>query len=553
MADTKKDLDALPPEEKERKPIPFASTVEDFKKKVAQFTENKKMGADLLFMNTYMASLAISNASRPEIFTFAANRKEYVSAKYIERVDTLAKKWGYSYGEALSIVAERTNNVILKSMLNRYSNAIESGVPDDDFLKNELATVRSVYRSQVEQGLEMLKKWGDAYVAMLLSGTVIAVTIMISIAIYSPAGMEGTLSAAYGIIFVICFFGNVLMYSSVPDDPKTHGLTQRTSKEQETIHAMERVIVPLVIIAVIVLALLGVYAGLIYLLVGILMAPLGIIGFIDDSNITLRDNDFSTFIRSLGAVMGGQGATAVHALGTIDRKSLTALEPLVNSVYSKMNLGLDDKQIWSKFIGESGSNLIYKYLNIYLDTVVAGGPPDSIGTVVGSSVLEQTLLREKKDMHARSFIILLVPMHMAMAGIFVVLYRVMVTLTGSVAVMMAQFKNVSEKQAGGAAASAGVSPGQALGGLSMFTNFPEKEMGVFVVNILTILTISNIVASRVVGGGDRYMFYFYSAIFCTLTGLVLLISPYVVGIFFSPEGLTNMGKVGKTALGAYLI
>jgi flagellar protein FlaJ len=553
MADTKKDLKEIFPEEKESRTIPFASTVEDIKKKVAQLSENKKMGADLLFMNTYMASLAISNVSRPEIFSSAANRKEYISAKYIERVDTLAKKWGFSYAESLSIVAERTNNINLKSMLNRFSNAIDSGVPDDDFLKNELSTVRSIYRSQVEQGLEMLKKWGDAYVAMLLSGTVIAVTIMISIAIYSPAGMENTLSAAYGIIFVICFFGNVLMYTSVPDDPKTHGLTHRTSKEQETIHAMERVIVPLVIIAVIVLALLGVYAGLIYLLVGILMAPLGIIGFIDDTNITLRDNDFSTFIRSLGSVMGGQGATAVHAIGTIDRKSLPALEPLVNSVYSKMNLGLDDKQVWGKFIGESGSNLIYKYLNIYLDTVMAGGPPESIGTVVGSSVLEQTLLREKKDMHARSFIILLVPMHVAMAGIFVVLYRVMVVLTGSVTTMMSQFKNYSEAQSGGASATAGVSPGQALGGLTMFTNFPEKEMGIFVVNILTILTISNITASRFVGGGDRYMFYFYAALFCTLTGLVLLLSPYAVNLVFNPEGLTNMGKAGKAALGVYLV
>ena len=159
----------------------------------------------------------------------------------------------------------------------------------------------------------------------------------------------------------------------------------------------------------------------------------------------MRDNDFSVFIRSLGAVMGGQGTTAVYALGTIDKKSLTALEPLVNSVYSKMNLGLDDKQIWDKFIGESGSNLIYKYLNIYLDTVTLGGPPEPIGTVVGSSMLEQTLLREKKDMHARSFIVLLVPMHLAMAGILVALYRIMVVLTGSVATMMKQFQNLSRQ------------------------------------------------------------------------------------------------------------
>jgi archaeal flagellar protein FlaJ len=547
MADTAPDQEKKP----QSRQIPFSSHIKGLKEKLSQITEDRRMGADLLFLNTYMASLAIANASRPEIFAYAANRKEYISAKYIAKVDMYVKKWNYSYSEALGIVAERTNNTIVKSMLNRYANAIDSGVPDDDFLKNELSTVRSVYRSQIEQGLEMLKKWGDAYIAMLLSGTVIAVTIMISIAIYSPQGLESTLNMAYAIILVICVFGNVLMYTSVPDDPKTHGLTERASKEQQTIHAMERIIVPLALGAVIVMTLIGINAGLIFMLVGILMAPLGIIGFIDDSNITLRDNDFSTFIRSLGAIMGGQGTTAVHALATIDKKSLTTLEPLVNSVYSQMNLGLDNKQIWDKFIGDSGSNLIYKYLNIYLDTIIMGGPPEPIGTVVGSSVLEQTLLREKKDMHSRSFIVLLAPMHMAMVAIFVVLFRIMLTLTGSVSSMMGKFAATAAISGGSSAG--GVSAGSALGGMSMFTNFPEKEMGNFVVIILAIITISNIIAARIVGGGDRYMFYFYTALFCTLTGLILLIAPIGVNIFFSPEGLSNMGKTTAGALGMYLI
>jgi flagellar protein FlaJ len=547
MVDSTSDQDKKP----EGRVLPFTSHIKGLKERISQVTEDKKMGADLLFLNTYMASLAIANASRPEIFAYASNRKEYISAKYITKVELYVKKWNYSYSEALGIVADRTNNIILKSMLNRYANAIDSGVPDDEFLKNELSTVRSVYRSQIEQGLEMLKKWGDAYIAMLLSGTVICVTIMISIAIYSPQGLDATLNMAYAIILVICVFGNLLMYTSVPDDPKSHGLSERTSREQQTIHAMERIIVPLTLGAIVVMALIGINAGLIFLLVGFLLAPLGILGFIDDSNITLRDNDFSTFIRSLGAIMGGQGTTAVHALATIDKKSFTALEPLVSSVYSQMNLGLDNKQIWDKFIGESGSNLIYKYLNIYLDTVIMGGPPEPIGTVVGSSVLEQTLLREKKDMHARSFIVLLVPMHMAMVGIFVVLFRIMLTLTGSVSAMMGKFEATSG--ASGGVSAGGVSAGSALGGMSMFTNFPEKEMGNFVVISLAIITISNIIAARIVGGGDRYMFYFYAALFCILTGLILLIAPIGVNMFFSPEGLSNMGKTTAGAIGLYLI
>jgi flagellar protein FlaJ len=534
---------APPPEERPKDParsLPFASQIAGLKEKLAGLQENKKMGADLLFMTTYMASLAIANATRPEIFSFASNRHEYISSKYISKVDTFVKKWNYSYAESLSIVAERTQNDILRSMLNRYSNSIDSGVPDEDFLSNELSTVRSVYRSQLEQGMSMLQKWGDAYVAMLLSGTVIAIIMMISVVIYAPGDLQSTFDMSYAIILAICIFGITLMYTSVPDDPKSHGLKERMSKEQETIHAMERIIVPLTLAIIVILVLLGVSASLIFILAGILMAPLGIIGFIDDHNITLRDSDFSVFIRSFGAIMGGQGTTAVYALGTLDRKSLVALGPLVNSVYSKLNLGLDEKQCWDKFIGESGSNLIYKYLNIYRDTVALGGPPEPIGTVVGSSMLEQTLLREKKDNLAKGFIVLLVPMHIAMIGIFVALYQILLVLTGSVATMMSQMSNMSATSGG---QSAGISMGGVFGGgMNLFTNFPAAAMQTYVTISVSILTIANIIAARIVGGGDRYMYYFYAAIFCTLTGLVLLLAPSVVGLFFSASALTNMGS-----------
>ena len=78
--------------------------------------------------------------------------------------------------------------------------------------------------------------------------------------------------------------------------------------------------------------------------------------------------------------------------------------------------------------------------------------------------------------------------------------------------------------------------------MSLFSNFPQQEMNSYVIITLAIMTISNIIAARIVGGGDRYMYYFYAAIFCTLSGLVLLLAPMVVGLFFNPEALTSMGS-----------
>jgi len=48
--------------------------------------------------------------------------------------------------------------------------------------------------------------------------------------------------------------------------------------------------------------------------------------------------------------------------------------------------------VWAPVIGESGSNYIYKYMNIFRDAVALGGSPDRIGQIVHTSMLEQVLL-----------------------------------------------------------------------------------------------------------------------------------------------------------------
>ena len=47
---------------------------------------------------------------------------------------------------------------------------------------------------------------------------------MVSIAIYAPDDVQGTLSVSYLIIFLISVLGITTMYKAVPGDPKTHGL-----------------------------------------------------------------------------------------------------------------------------------------------------------------------------------------------------------------------------------------------------------------------------------------------------------------------------------------
>src|SRR5690606_27429342 len=157
-------------------------------------------------------------------------------------------------------------------------------------------------------GLEMLKKWSDAYIAMLFSANLIGIIIMLSIAIFAPDDVQQTLRSAYFIVITIAIFGLVTMYKSVPSDDKTHAL-QRCSKEQAIVRKLEMKVIPVALIAAILLYFISQNAGLSMLFLGFILMPLGVIGYLDDRNIVLRDAEFTTFIRSLGAVMGGKGIT----------------------------------------------------------------------------------------------------------------------------------------------------------------------------------------------------------------------------------------------------
>ncbi len=518
---------------KEAREIPFKGMIKSIRDKLDSVLEAKRMAADMLFMATYMTSITTARATRPEIFAYTALRKEYATAKYIAKVEFFVKRWNYSYVEALTAVAERTKNKLLQSMLNRYSNSIESGVPDEDFISRELATVRSVYRNNYEQGLEMLKKWGDAYIAMLFSGALVGIIIMVSVALFTPDNVQSTLMLSYMIVTTTSLFGIVTMYTSVPSDEKIHDLPTG-SKEQMIIKRLERRIIPVVIIVTVVFFALSAFGfikdvyGLVMLLIGLMLLPLGIIGYLDDSNIIQRDADFTSFIRSIGAVMGGKGTTMGHALAEIDRKSLVVLEPLINGVFSKLNLGLDENASWEKFIGESGSNLIYKYLNIFRDSCELGGSPDKIGEIAGSSMLEQVLLREKRNSVSMGFVVLIIPMHTMMVAIFLFLFHILLTMSKAIAGVMSNLNAMGEGTQ--AAQSVG---GSMVSGINMFVSFPEAEMTVYIMIMLTIITVANIFAGKIVMGGGRYIFYFFASILAIMTGLVYIVAPYIVAMFFN--------------------
>jgi flagellar protein FlaJ len=225
--------------------------------------------------------------------------------------------------------------------------------------------------------------------------------------------------------------------------------------------------------------------------------------------------------------MGGKGVPMVQGIVEVDRASLPKIRDLVDAIYSKLNLGLDENQSWNRFIGESGSNNIYKYTNIFRDSVTLGGSPDKVGLIVGTSCLEQVLLRDKRHMVSMGFVSLLIPMHAAMVGILLFLFNIMANISTAIETMMS---GLGESQA---AIQGGTSTMPAGLNVSFLMHFPIDKMTVYVMIIILLITISNIIAGRIVYGGDRYIFYLFATILFTISGVLAIVAPILVRIFFN--------------------
>ena len=76
------------------------------------------------------------------------------------------------------------------------------------------------------------------------------------------------------------------------------------------------------------------------------------------------------------------------------------------------------------------------------------------------------------------------------------------------------------------------SMGGMVTGMNFFVNFPEATMTVYVMTIIFLVTIANIIAGRIVYGGDRYIFYLFATLLFSISGALAIAAPAIVDIFF---------------------
>ena len=487
------------------------------KKKEESF-DNELLEGDFFCQLSYMASIATSGISRSGLF-YRAAKLPYTATRPFRRVDFVAKMFNHDYSRACQIVGEKAKDPAIKAFLLRFSGALSSGEDITGFLSRESVILSESYGNTYKRKLDLLKKWADGYIALMLTPALVSVmgVVTMMLGVVSSGFMTAMLVLSIGAAIVGAWF----LYRTAPREVKNHSLPIR-SKEQEFARNLAKLIFPIGGIAILLMLVLKVNLGIMMIVASASLFPIGLVALADDRKVTKRDSDIASFLRSVGGTMQAIGATAAEAISRLDFRSLGILKEDVSLLHTRLVAGINPSACWTGFVEETGSELINRSVTIFCDGISLGGEPQQVGNEASSFALKISLLRAERSQIAAGFTWIAIAMHTVLIVLIVFVYNVFLQFTELLKTIMPS-KDAIESSV--------------LSNMPSFGLFGQNaglmhQLYFMIIVIAFILTIANAISIYAVGGGHPSKIIFYLALTGGISGAIIAVVPSMVSMLF---------------------
>lgn len=468
---------------------------------------------DLLYQLAYMSSIAAAGISRSRIFAQAASLQS-VTASYFKQIHILAEKMEYDYPQACRLVGEKATIDKVKSFFLRLSSALSSGEKERVFLAQEAKVQADAYRNSYENKLETLRKWTDAYSALIVSAGLIVIIVAVSMMIYQ---LSSTVLLGLVIVTIgISFLGSYIIYRTAPKESKILS-TDKASPKQLLPMKMGKALVPLAIIVIALLLIKQAPVWLIMFATAIILSPLGIISYYYDKMVEKKDSEIATLLRALGNTATAIGTTVAEALYRVDLRSLGSLSKEAKKLRTRLSFSLGLAVCWQKFVSESGSALIDKSVQIFNEGISMGADPEEVGSYAAIMAQEVNFLRDKRQLVSKTFVSLTMVMHVAMVGLMTFITEIINMFSRTIQNMEIQSGPVS---------------GVLSFGMFAFNQQNVLWIGSIMMAVIIVLTFTDAFAPLAAEGGHGYKFFLYFCLTLGLTGGVLYMVPKMASAIF---------------------
>ncbi len=466
---------------------------------------------DQFYQLTYMSATAAAGISRSKTFEMAAESGS-PAANYFIAINLLVNELRFDYPEACRTVADKAPSDEIKSFLLRLSDAMRSGEPLPAFLAREAEVQANVYDNAYERDLESLKKWSDAFSSIVVSVALIVIINLVSTMIYSMG--TGMITGLVVTAIIMGFFGAWILSRAAPQEEMIIPSAIGSDSQRRTLQ-LSRVIVPTAVLLGGALIFFGFNQAWVLVAISAVLLPLGIVSSRADAEITKKDAEISSFLRSVGGMATSTGTTLKEAITKIDISSFPRLQPDVKRLDTRLRALVSPTVCWQRFGNETGSRLIRQATGIFYEAVRLGGDPEQVGFLCSMFASRTAMLRAKRRTVVSTFTWLTLVMHIVVAALMVFVLHIIHNF-----VLLMQTAMNAEQAA------------MASENLAMpLANFNPQQMQfldaitIMMVVLLAVISAIAIVASD---GGYKFKLTLYLAVLLFMSGVSFWVVPPMV-------------------------
>jgi flagellar protein FlaJ len=507
-------------------------------------SDDQVVGFDLFSQLTYMSILTRGGVGRDRLLDYCG-RQKYKTAVFFEYINLMAKSMGVEYTRAFQAVAAKAKAPRVKSLLLRFSASISSGSSESDFVVSEARAEGEHYRNDYERNVENLRKWTDAYAAVLVAVTLIMVVSQVSSLLGSTS--ESFIYLMLFTLIGVTSVGVYLIYKVAPFEDMTYDPVSGTTPDRKKARFLFLILGP----ASLIIGLLAFFILIgnevspvsassgVFILLGIALIPSGHLASRDASRVSKIDEELPMFLRAIGSISGSAGITLTEALKRIDTASFQHLRVPLERLRTRLESGLPSSESWETFNRETGSELAARTTGMFVDGVEVGCNPGQIGEICSDYAQDITELRAKRKLTSSTFSFLTLTMNVVMTFILVFVLEIIINFNQKLnEVVTGEGTNVSAEFSApiGLQAPPGFSIPQTQDMSASLDVFQMTNMGTLQYTIIfavAILTIANSLAPKFSEGGNNLRILSFMSVTSLCSGLILFIVPPITANLLS--------------------
>lgn len=355
------------------------------------------------FFMTHLGVLATSNLPRPEIFRILGERKEYGAlAAEMRKIHSLTVHWNMALPQACRFVSLTTPSQILGDFLDRLAQALETGQDLESFLRNEQHVVMKEFATVYETSMYQVESLKDMYTSLIMSGVFFAI-----FAIITPIITQT--SSTQLLVAVVCLFAFIefvllfLLRARVPDDKLWHNLPIGSPERERILQLVGAGLIGSFALVAVLVAL-DIFPVAITIAMSVTpMAGAGFYAHSAEARIRRREDNYGAFIRSVGSAAEARGGSLREVLKKVRTHNFGPLTLVVQNLFSRLTWRLHDVLAWRHFSAESGSKLVSRFNEMFVEGIRAGGKPGVVGSLISENILRILNLRRARYSAAGTF------------------------------------------------------------------------------------------------------------------------------------------------------